>query len=143
MIRKSLLGIVKHVWRDDPALDKSDPDKFEAAWTAFLADGDAAKLPVKEGQKVAEFDLAPLSRRQFLRVYQGGGSPLEQMAEAVAYGLRALRGFEVDGHAPDLERVESDVGKRLSVKSLDAIFDPVLFAELGSRIVEISRIPSS
>lgn len=140
MIRKSLGGVVRHVWSDDPALDKSDPDVFAAKWKAFLADGKVECLPVVEGGAPAVFEIAPLTRRQFLRIYNGGGGALEQMSEAVAYGLRSVKGFEVDGRAPDVEKVDSDVGKRLSAKCLDALFDPLLFAELGARVLEISRL---
>lgn len=140
MISKSLIGVRKHVWSMDSALDKSDPDQFAAAWTAFLEGGEMAVLPLVEGCKPAEFDIAGLTRRQFLHVYNGSGGALENMAEAVAYGVRGVRGFQIDGKPIDFERVKSDSGQRLSVATLDALFDPLLFAELGSRILEISRI---
>lgn len=140
MISKSLGGIRHHVWSEDCALDKSDPDVFAAAWKAFLENGDETALPLLDGGTPAVFDLVPLTRRQFLRVYSGGGSPLEQMTEAVAYGLRAVRGFEVNSRPADVRSVDSDAGKRLDAATLDALFDPMLFAELGARVLEISRL---
>ena len=85
--------------------------------------------------------LGKLGRREFLRVYGGMASaPMEQMVEAVAYGLRSVTGFEVDGSEVSVERVSSDGCKRADAKTLDALFDPILFGELGSRILEVSQL---
>lgn len=138
MITKSMLGTIRHAWSEDPAIDKSDPDKFAMAWKEALRTGDIKCLPFREGDQPAVFELAPLTRKQFLRVFAQEG--ISQVCEAVAYGLRTVSGFIVDGRGVDLDRVDSDAGKRLSAASLDALFDPVLFMELGTRIIEVSRI---
>lgn len=138
MILHSLIKSRQHVWSLDPGLDRSDLEAFGAAWKAFHDTGDVATLPIKDGATLAVFILAPLTRRQFTRVF--GLAGLEQVTDAVAYGLQSVSGFQIDGAPVQLERTDTETGRRLTSKSLDAIFDPVLFAELAGRIVEISRI---
>ena len=138
MILHSLIRSVKHVWSMDPALDRSDLESFSAAWESFLKDGDLAKLPIKEGETPTVFTLEPLTRSEFVKIY--GGGDIERVIEAVAYGLQSVENLMVNGEKFQIERIESGGSKRVKGSCLDAFFDPVLFAELGTRIVEISRL---
>lgn len=138
MISKSLVGTVLHVWSQDGALDKSDPEQFGVAWAEFAKAGDVSKLPMRDGCRPSVFVLAPLTRKQFLRAYQHSG--IEQVNDIVAYGLREVRDVEVDGRPLELEREKSEVGQRATAATLDALFDPLLFGELSARILEISCI---
>ncbi len=141
MITKPLTASVIHCWTEDPAFDKSDAPAWDAKWKAFL-DGSAKvdSLPTKDGQAPATFQLAPLTRKQFLRVADGRGD-LASDSEVVAFSLLAVTGFDVGGQPPTMERVPTDAGTRLTDKSLDQIYDIGLFRHLAGRVLEISRIP--
>lgn len=128
----------KHVWSLDAALDKSDEEGFKAAWEKFLKDDDVAALPLVEGDAPTVFDLEPLSRKAFTAVMKLDG--LEQASEAVAYGLCGVTGFHVKGKPFTIERKETNGSARLTAKTMDAIYDPFLFMELGYRVIAISRI---
>lgn len=140
MLIRSTLKSVRHVWSQDPALDRSSlsEETFEKAWKQFLKTGDPSNLPVREGTKLAIFEFEPLSRKDYIRALNLAG--LEQWNEAVACGLRSVQNFEIDGVPVQLERTEQGGSKRLSGDSLDKIFDPMLFMELGLRILDASRL---
>lgn len=135
MITKSLIAKTKHVWSRDPALDT---DHKDYDWAEFIKTGDMKYVPAKEGMTVAEFEIGPLTRMQFLRVWSL--SDLVQANEAVAYGLKGLTGYKVEGVDVELEFQNADDGKRLNKATLDRIFEPLLFMELGMRIIELSRL---
>ena len=137
MIRHSLIRSSKFVWDQDPGLDKPALE-FQEAWKRCLETSDVSLLvPVtREGQKLTVFDLEPLTRKEFMRVFALEG--LERICEAVAYGVKGVANFEIDGSDVRLERDRDS--KRLTAKSLDLIYDPILFATLGSRVMEISQI---
>mgnify|MGYP001600189261 CR=1 FL=1 len=137
MIRRSFIAEVRHVWSSDEALDKDHPS-FD--WQAFVKTGDLAHVPAKENAQLAVFHLRPLSRQRFLRVWGSGAEPLQMRHDAVAFGLRRVTGFEVDGRAVELEFQSVDGEERVTPRVLDQLFDPMLFLELGERILELSRI---
>ncbi len=142
MITKPLTASVIHVWPDDPAFDRSDKALWDERWKSFLDGAPVASLPTKDGQVPATFKLAPLTRKQFLRIADMGGD-LRSDSEVVAHSLQAVIGFEIGGQPVDLKWTEADAGKRLTDASLDAIYDLGLFRHLSSRALEISRIPTS
>jgi hypothetical protein len=137
LIVRSTLKSWNHVWSQDPALDR-DADGFDEKWQSFLKTGDVRGLPVREGEKLAVLEIEPLNRKDYMRVL--GMSGIEQFNEAVACGLRSVTNWEIDGVPLVLERKEDGNTKRLSVPSLDKIFDPYLFTELGLRILDVSRL---
>lgn len=140
-INRSLVGAVRHVYSRDPALDKDHKDYSPAL---FRDTGDLKHMPPKEGQRVAVFELKPLPRRRLNRITSAkpadGDFTAEQYNEAVAYGLKAVRDFEVDGAPVELHFDGDGADQRLREKSLDAIYKLTLFIELGSRILEISDL---
>jgi hypothetical protein len=141
VLSKSLVGTVKHVWSMDPALDRSDPEKFDPCWDAFLKSGNPDDLApvILDGMQPAVFTLARLSRRAWLMVSAADGPKASD--EAVACSLRDLSGFSCDGEAVRLEFVTDAVGlKRVKASILDRIYDPLLFAELGMRVLQVSRL---
>lgn len=135
LIRPSFTGTRNHVWSEDPAIDRDSP-AFD--WVEFLRTGDLAHVPTVEGGKLTVFKIRPLSRKQFTRVFNLNG--LEQLVEAVAYGLREVKDFILDGQAVELKHIKVDGEERVSNDSLDRVFEPLLFTELGTRIVELSRL---
>lgn len=136
MIKRSLTGTKTWIWEGDPALNK---DHAEYDYKAYREDFDEKHLPCIEGQVPARFTIGPLSREQFVHAMgQSGGLPM--MIEAVAYGLHAVTGYEADGRPVELARQKSDHGQRLTKASLDAIFEPELFADLGIAILGLSKL---
>jgi hypothetical protein len=133
--RTSFTSTRPHVWSIDPAIDKENP---AYDWKEFLDKGDLKYLPAVEGGTLTVFNIKALSRRQFTRVFNIEG--LNQFSEAVAFGLKSVANFRVDGTEVDLRLVKVDGEERVSEDSLNKIFDPMLFAELGLRILEISRL---
>lgn len=138
MIVRSTIKARNHVWSQDPGLDRSDEDSFDEKWKQFLKDGDVRGLPTKDGAKLTVFELEPLDRKSFMRTLALSG--LEQFNEAVACGLRSVSNFEIDGVPLALERREENGSKRLAQSTLDKIFDPMLFMELGLRLIDLSRL---
>lgn len=139
MLIRSLSGITKWVYALDPALHADDRETLDRAIAAYL-DGDlAALVPVtREGERPSVFDVAPLSRKQFMRVLAMDG--IEQVVETVAFGCRGVSDFMVDGATFVLQATNNGDGKRLTPATLDALFDVGLFAALSNRILEISRL---
>lgn len=135
MITRSLTSSVKHVWSKDGALDRASP-AFDLA--AYHRDGDMAHLPCLPGCAPTVFTLARLPRRTF--VYCADLDGFRRVCEAVAYGVREVAGFVVDGQELSLAHQKSDLGQRLTEASMDALFDPDLFGELAGRVLELSQI---
>jgi hypothetical protein len=127
----------KHVWSEDPSLDKEN-SAFD--WPEFLRTGDLKYCPAVEGGKLTVFEIRPLSRKQFSKVFNMPHGSLEQCNEAVAFGLRAVRDFQVDQQPVEIKHTKVDGEERCTESSLNAIFEPLLFVELGLRIMELSRL---
>lgn len=143
-ISRSLSAPLKFVWLSDPALDHKHQD-FVEKWRAFLDDGgDVESLPVKEGLKPAVFDVMPLSRQGWLTM-QAAGVGLEMALEAVRYGLKQIHNVQVDGVDfkinPETDYERDGNEKRLKSDVLDRLWDPGLFADLGTFIMQKSKLP--
>src|SRR5688572_3826145 len=111
---RSLIAGTSYILSDDPALDP-DASKHDQ----FMKDFDADKhLVLKEGCTPARWRLASLSRAQFLRVWSQS-SPAERCYEAIAYGLREVSDFSVDGQPLRIETRKADLGRRLTDDCLD------------------------
>ena len=140
MIERKLTDTTQYVWTMDPALDHDAKDILER-FESYYRSGDASKLPVRDGSRLCVFTLARLTRPQHLRIMRADKDrELEMCSEAVAYALRAVDGFQVDGAPLALKRQSSDVGERLTAETLDALWDPELFREMGETIIRRSRI---
>lgn len=137
MIIRSTTKPFKHVWSLDPALDREN-EKFEEHWRKFLKSGDVASLPLRDGQRPTVFTLIPLNRGLFLRLEKLDG--LTSHHEIVAYALKAVDGFEVDGIPVKLDEKDAGGFKRLTDECLDKLYDPNLFAALSVRVLEVSRL---
>lgn len=141
MISRSLLGTFRHVWDQDPALDKeNEAYSFES----FTRTGDMKHLPVKEGQKLTVFQLAPLSRRQFQEVIQlrTQERPIDAAVLAVSFGLRGVENF-YDAAGQELQVTfitDGDGTKRVSPATLDQLYDVSLIGQLGTRIINESTL---
>jgi hypothetical protein len=141
MISRSLLATFRHVWDQDPALDRESPNfSFEA----FVRTGDLSHVPAKEGQKLTIFELAPLSRRQFQEVIQlrTQERPIDAAMLAVAYGLRGVVNF-YDASGQELQvhfLTDGDGTKRVSPATLDQLYDVALLGQLGTRIINESTL---
>lgn len=135
MISRTLTGHRAHVWSMDPSIDR---DHADYNWEEFLKDGEMKHLPVREGERLTVFRLAPLTRMQMMRVMEMDG--MQRVNEAVAFGLRGADNYTVDGESVVLEFKHQGDERRVHEKSLNRVFDPMLFAELGSRILSISTL---
>jgi len=139
MIKRSLVKRMNYVWSDDPALDK-DASEFAEKWDQFKLDGDAKKLPLKEGEVVTIFELKPLHRKVFLRALSQT-DPMDQFAEAFAHGVKGIAPCEIDGETLVVKFAKPGTeDERLAPEVLDKTFDPVLVCDVGARVMEISRI---
>lgn len=138
MFARSFLTSVKVASILDPAVNR-EHEEFESLWQEYRKGNDLTKIPVKEGAKLALFELAPLSRKQLLKV-MSMSIPLEQCTEAVAFSLRSVSGFEVNGEPLEISHSNVDGEKRVKPDCLDKLFDPLLFGELGARVLELNRL---
>ncbi len=141
MISRTLLGTFKHVWDQDPALDR-ESEAF--SHESFVRTGDMKHLPVKEGQRLTIFELAPLSRRQFQEVIQlrTQERPIDAAVLAVSFGLRGVQNF-YDASGQELQVAfitEGDGTKRVSPATLDQLYDISLIGQLGTRIINESTL---
>jgi hypothetical protein len=141
MISRSLLASFKHVWDKDGALDTANPIYDHAE---FVKTGDLKYVPVKEGERLTIFELAPLSRVQFQRVLglRVQGDAIDAAALALAYGLRGVQNLhDENGNEVTVKRQTDDLGElRASKATLDAIYDMTLIAQLGTRIINESTL---
>lgn len=138
MITKSITARRDYVWSRDPARDKDAPGDN---WEEFVKTGDVSHVKVKEGARLCLFKLSPLTRVQMLRVLAMESS--YQINEAVAFGLKGVDGYVVDSIPVELEFRGQGDEKRVNERSLNAIWDAELFAELGARILHISRLETN
>lgn len=137
---RSFIRTVRFVSTLDPAIDREHPD-IESILAEYRKTGDVSKLPLREGSTPSVFEIAPLSRKQLTRVLGIPGEKyIEQCSEAVACGLRAVTNFVVDGEPVTIETSTVSDEKRVKPAVLDRLFDPLLFAELGTRILELNRL---
>lgn len=141
MISRSLLGTFKHVWDQDPALDK-ESERY--SFDSFTRTGDLSHVPAKEGQKLTVFECAPLSRRQFQEVIQlrTQERPIDAAVLAVSYGLRGVQNF-LDASGQELQVAfvtDGDGTKRVSPATLDQLYDISLIGQLGTRIINESTL---
>lgn len=140
MITRSLLAPFKHVWSHDEALNKAHPDYSH---DEFCKTGDFKFLPVHEGQSLTVFECAQLTRRQreVVATLVSQDQPIIAAREAVAFGLRGWTGFyAADGSELQPKFRGNDSDRRATEQTLDDIYDSRLIFELGSRIIEASKL---
>lgn len=137
MIIRSFVHPSKHVWSEDPSLDKQSANYD---WAEFLRTGDLKYAPAVEGGKLTVFSVKPLSRKQFTRVFSLPHGSLEQCSEAVAFGLKGIENYQVDGSPVEIKFSKVDGEERVHDEVLNRIFEPLLFIELGLRVMELSRL---
>lgn len=141
VINRSLIGTIKYVYSDDPALDKKDPGYNP---DAFESSGDMAHLPVKLGEKLTIFHLKSLSMKRVQRITSmkrlDGDFTAEQFGECVAFGLKDVENMEVNGKKFELQLEEVNGEERVKDKSLEQIHSIILFRELGMRILAVSNL---
>jgi len=128
---------IEHIYSRDPALDAGNPS-FD--WQRFLETGDRKHVPIKEGFTPTVFLLQRLTRKQLTRVLEA--STAEHAAEAVSFALKGIK----DWGAPlDFKFAEArgDLGQRVHPETIEKIFAIDLFAELGQRILELSKLDPS
>ena len=135
MITRSFTTPAPFVWSEDPALDRESPaydhDKFNDT-------GDLAHVPAVEGGKVTVFEIKAISRAQQKRCYALSG--LAQCDEAIACGLKSVRGGQAFGFPFEVKFAKVNGEDRVDPEVLDNVHDPLLWAEMGARILEISRL---
>jgi hypothetical protein len=141
MISRSLLADFRHVWSEDPALDKSNENYSHEE---FVRTGDFKHVPAKEGERLTIFILAPLTRVQFQRVQsvRAQGDVVNAAVMAVSYGLRGVQNFH-DANGAEIEvklQVDGEGERRVTSATLDAIYDIGLLAQLGARIISESTL---
>lgn len=138
-IKRSLIGLVKHVFYDDPALGK---DHESYSYEKFVETGDVAHLQATGDLTV--FHLKPLSMKRLQRITSmkplDGNWTTEQFGECVAYGLKSVENMEVDGKKVELQFDDASGEQRIKNKSLESIYNQILFNSIGSRVLEISDL---
>jgi len=141
LIQKKLLRKFQVVWDQDPAFDRQ-ADGWDAAWKKYVESRDPSGLPVKDGLKPCVFHCKPLTMGGFNRML-GEMTQLGQFIEAVRYGLENVDGFEVDGMPLRLDTTSHENDgrdRRLKADVMDQLFDPILFAAIGSAIIAESQL---
>ncbi|HYE58141.1 MAG TPA: hypothetical protein VD948_06530 [Rhodothermales bacterium] len=124
------------LYSEDPALDKDHPD-FN--WDLWLKTGDLKHAPTKQGMEPNRYWVRKLRMHRFEQVLDTPGA--RQVREAVAWGLTAVEGHTFNGEPVVLKfKKISDAEQRLTDESLEQLYSPELFGELGARIVELSRL---
>lgn len=141
MITRSLTATFKHIWTDDPDIDTAHPACNKRQYELTH---DPKHLPPKEGQRLAIFELAPLSRSQFQRVMQlrTQERPIDSCVLAVSYSLRSVSGFfDANGQEFEVKHITDGNGDRVvSPQSLDTIYDMALLSQLGTRAINESTL---
>jgi hypothetical protein len=141
IINRSLTGTVPYIYSEDPAIDKKH---LAFSKELYRETRDSKHVPVRDGERPTVFHLKSLSMRRLQRIMSmrnldGTISP-EQYGEAVAFGLKKVDDFEVDGKPFELKLESIGSEERVKNKSLEAIFKQDLFIELGARILELSDL---
>ena len=130
---RSLTASLKYVSLHDPGIDAEHPEAEERA-RKYLETHDISLLPVKEGAKLAVFELAPLGRAESKRVF-ALSSELDQADEALALSLVSVTDFwrgpvKVEHNTVNgLRRVKADILDKLYGDN--AAEGRSLFIELG------------
>jgi hypothetical protein len=134
---RSLAASLKYVSLNDPGLDAEHPDA-EALVQKYLETYDASVLPVKEGAKLAVFELEAIGRAKSIAV-TSKFAELEKANEAVALSLLSVADF---WRGPvKVEHTTVNGMRRVKPEVLDALFGDVptegiaLFNELGAVVV--------
>lgn len=142
MIRRPITELKVFVWEKDKALDRRKPKEFAVAWKQFLEDGDAEKLPLREGCKPAVFKIAPLTMDQYLHCMELGKGA-RMVAAAARYGVRSIDNV-FHGDRPftltDKHFDDTDLGPMVSDEAMQVLWIPDLIVALGGRVLEISNV---
>lgn len=136
MLSRSFISSIKHISLLDPAINREHEDYKPEL---YRDTGDQKHIPLHDGATPSVFELSPLTRKQLQAVMDVANS-LEQVSEAVAYGLKSVTNFSYDGEPIKVEHVTVNGNRRVKSDVLDKLFDPTLFAELGSRILGLNRL---
>ncbi len=134
-LSRSLIANVPYVLSTDPAIDesKSKVDKYRATL-------DESYLAFLEGSTPARWHLHSLSKAQLLEVWSQT-SHIKRCYEALAYGLRSVEGFAVDGQPFRLDTTKSDLGRRLTDECMDVLVrDVTILLEVGNAAIEVSSL---
>lgn len=126
---------LKHIYSEDPAIDKQHPDY---SWDKYVRTGDRKYVPVKDGFVPTVFELRPLTRRQYQAVMRCDATALGM--EAVAYGLVSVENLSRGDHPVVLKSKPTDLGDRLTDESLDNLFAFDVIGELGLIIISLSAV---
>jgi hypothetical protein len=139
---RSFTAPIKYVALHDPALDNEHPQATDLA-VKYLETFDASVLPLKDGAKLAVFELAHLTRAQATRA-MGMPTELEKFTEALAYSLVSVTDF---WRGPvRVEHATVAGQRRVKGEILDTLFgdNPIegaaLFEELGIQILTGLRL---
>jgi hypothetical protein len=134
---------VEYVSLFDPALD-TESDAFD--WDAYLKTFDRKHAPSKDGgtADLAVFTLAPLSRPQYLHVRRQDDG-MTRAFEALAYGLKGIKGFKTDGRdltigQAEMRKCPNGRGERLVERMLDSLMNEQLVVELAAVILSITNL---
>lgn len=146
MITRRLQDRVWFVFPFDPALNTDDAG-LEKAYQEHLEKGTPEScdaLPTKQGMRVARFELMRLGRKAWKRALavrerDGEGAFHDEL---VALSLRSAVNLTDEQGQPIALYTTTPPGQpeRLRDDCLDAIYDPVLFRSLGTRIEVIRAL---
>lgn len=126
-----------YVLHDDPAIDV---DSKAYDWPKFVETGDVSCLPTRDGCRPTVFMVRSLTRKQFQHV-QGIDDVGRKANETVAYGVVSWKDFvDASGRALTPQTKKSDLGERLSDRTLDEIYSPALFSELAVLVWSLSSL---
>lgn len=151
---------IEHVWSRDPALD-TKAEGFAEAWKKFLATGDLALLPLKNGARPVVWTLASLKREHKIHalsdlaaektrmLYRAGGglegivglSFLRGTDYLVSVGLTGVRGLQDETGRPVEFLKNEKPGQPLAPETMEKLhlFGMHFINELGFRVLEISE----
>jgi hypothetical protein len=138
---RSFVGRVEYASLFDPALD-AEHESFD--WDQYMKSFDRKHAPTKDGGELATFTLAPLSRQQYMHVRRQEDG-MTRCFEALAYGLKALKGFTIDGKPltigpADFRKCPNGRGERLVERVLDSLMNEQLVVELAAVILSITNL---
>ena len=134
MITVRLTEPQTYVLESDDALDREHPDFNFAKYSETL---DVKHIPLKPGGVPTEWKIRPLKRREYENVMALRDNECALIWEAVAYALVGVKNF---GRPVEIERKRIGGLDRVTEDSLDAVYKPGVFTELGARVLMISRL---
>lgn len=141
-ISRSLTGTIQYVYSGDPAIDTDskayNPEEYQKTL-------DRKHLPLKsDSDKHSIFHLRSVGMKRMQRITsmrnESGGFSTEQLGEAVAYGLKKVDDFEVEGKPFELKLETINGEERVKNESLEKMFKLLLFMELGNKILDTSDL---